>query len=58
MPRLAHAALSYDHEGAILRLRIEMEARERREQRRFWLLAILLTLVLLTQLLPWVLLPE
>ncbi|MBZ0104453.1 MAG: ubiquinone biosynthesis regulatory protein kinase UbiB [Sulfuricella denitrificans] len=59
LPRLAHAALSRDHEGELLRLRVEMAARERREQRRFWLLAVLLTLVLLTQLLPWlVLLPE
>ena len=54
LPRLAHAALGRDHEGEILRLRVEMEARERREQRRFWLLAVLLALVLLSQVLPWV----
>ncbi|PWB46866.1 MAG: ubiquinone biosynthesis regulatory protein kinase UbiB, partial [Nitrosomonadales bacterium] len=56
LPRLAHAWLGRDHEGDLLRLRAEMEARERREQRRFWLLAVLLALVLLTQALPWALL--
>lgn len=59
LPRLAHAWLGRDHESELQRLRVEMAARERREQRRFWLLVALLTLVLLTQVLPWVvLLPE
>jgi ubiquinone biosynthesis protein len=53
LPRLAHAYLRSDSGSDLLCLRAEMAARERREQRRFWLLAVLLALVLLSQTLPW-----
>ncbi|MDO9188662.1 MAG: ubiquinone biosynthesis regulatory protein kinase UbiB, partial [Sulfurimicrobium sp.] len=56
LPRLAHAYLRSDSGSDLLCLRAEMAARERREQRRFWLLAVLLALVLLSQTLPWAML--
>ena len=56
LPRLAHAALGRDQGAEVARLHAALEVRESREQRRFWLLVVLLGLILLVQGLPWALL--
>jgi len=52
LPRLLHGHLSQSRDGEIAQLRLELEARERREKRWQAVIAALLFLVLLGQVLP------
>ncbi|MDP2829743.1 MAG: ubiquinone biosynthesis regulatory protein kinase UbiB [Sulfuricellaceae bacterium] len=55
LPRLVHTALAREPDGELHRLHAELDARERCNRRRFWILATLLTLVLATQIYGFVL---